>query len=180
MKLADCVYDLTVSILSIQLMRGLAAIHPSLFYLYSAATENVARILVVDDRRRTTCGIPLRELEGCLIGSPCDTDGTDSGHRSRPREIPVDEEVAVALGALDHVRCGDSRVLEDDLRIGGAALARFVDHVVRDAGRSPFDHDCGQALPAAGIGIGADDHQVEIRSVAIPACDVARPVLAAV
>src|ERR1700739_3767190 len=138
MNLAHRADDLTVVIWSIQVVRGLEAEDPSGFNLRGDVTENVARILVVDDRRRTTCGIRLRELEGGLIGGPCDTDGTDSGHRSRPREIPVDEEVAVALGALDHVRCGNSRVLEDNLRIRGAALGRFVDHVVRDAGRSPF------------------------------------------
>src|ERR1700739_1650170 len=116
MNLAHRADDLPVVIVSIQVVRGLEAEDPSGFNLRGDVTENVARILVADDRQRTTCGIPLRELEGCLIGSPCDTDGTDSGHRSGPREIPVDEEVAAALGALDHVRCGDSRVLDDDLR----------------------------------------------------------------
>src|ERR1700741_611317 len=85
-----------------------------------------------------------------------------------------------AWSALDHVRRGDSCVLEDDFRIGSAALAGGVDHVVGNARRSSFDHNCRQALPAAGPGIGADDHQVEMRATAIPACDVTRPVLATV
>src|SRR5258708_1743722 len=98
MNLAHRADDLTVVIVSIQVVRGLETEGPSGFDLRGDVTEIVARILVVDDGRRTTSGIPLRKLESCLIGSPCDADGTDSGYRSGPREIPVDEQVTVALG----------------------------------------------------------------------------------
>jgi hypothetical protein len=92
----------------------------------------------------------------------------------------IDQQVAVPARALDEVRGGHARVRERDLGVGREPVADLADQLVADAGRSAFDHDRGQPLGAAFVGIGADHDDADVRPLAVPAGDVARPVLAAV
>ena len=122
----------------------------------------------------------LAHSQGVLVRGPGDRDRADAGDRARPGEVAVDEQIAVALGALDHVLRRNPRVVERDLEVRRGALAQRADVAVGDARRAALDDDRRQALGAAAVRIGAADDEVQVRALVVPAADVAGPVLLAV
>ena len=79
--------------------------------------------------------------ERVLVRGSRDRDRADAGDRARPGEVAVDEQIAVALGALDHVLRRDPRVVERDLEVRRGALAQRADVAVGDARGAALDDD---------------------------------------
>src|SRR5207248_2192069 len=68
--------------------------------------EDIAWILVVNDRLRATARVGLRPVKSRLVRRARYADCGDAGDWTGPSEVAVDEEVAVAMRALDEVGRG--------------------------------------------------------------------------
>src|SRR4051794_30764516 len=180
LDLAHRAEHLGVVVVLVEVVRGLPAEVPAHLDARRDVAEHVPGVLEVDDRLRAPGRVGLRPVERGLVGGPRDADRGDAGHGAGPGEVAVDDEVAVAARALDEVLCGDARVVEDDLGVRGEAMSDLLDQVVRDARRAAFDDHRREPLGPALLRVGADHDEVRVRALAVPAGDVARPVLAAV
>src|SRR6266581_4320721 len=180
MDLAHCADEFTVVVVPVHVMGGLPAEVTASFDARRHISQHVANVLIVDDRMGASGRIGFRPFEGRLVRGAGHADGGDPRDRARPGEVAVDEQIAVSPGALHEVGRGDAGVVEDDLRVGSEPVADLADQFVTHTRRAALDHDRGQTLGAALVRLGTDHDNADVRALAVPAGDVARPVLAAV
>ena len=171
---------LAVVVVLVEVMRRLPAEVAARLDLRGDVAEDVSRVLVVDDRLRAAGRVGLGPVQRRLVGGASDADGGDAGHRPRPREVAVDEQVAVAARALDEVAGRHASVVEDDLGVRGQAVTDLADQLEGDARGAAVHHDRREPFGAALVRVGPHHDDARVCAVAVPAGDVARPVLAAV
>src|SRR5205823_8397391 len=97
LDLAHGADQFTVVVVLVEVVGGRPAEVPGHLDLGRDVTEDVAGILVVDDRPRAAAEVRVRPLERRLVRGARHTDGGDARHGARPGEIAVDEQVAATL-----------------------------------------------------------------------------------
>src|SRR6266487_3022456 len=172
--------EFTVVVVPVQVMRGLPAEVPAGLDARRHIAQYVADVLIVNDRLGASGRVGFRPFKGRLVRGTRYADGSDTGDWARPGEVAVDQQIAVAPGAVHEVRRWDASVVENDLRVRGEPVTNLADQRVAHARRAALDHDRGEPLGAALVWLGTDHDDAYVRALAVPAGDVTRPVLAAV